>query len=452
MEVSSIRQVAVLGIGNHFKTYKKVLDGHIDFLAYLDNDNEKWGKNLFGDGVPCISPEHIRDYDADTVVIGVAKGSVQGQLISQVEAMNLPYCFLDELVDLYIDEYEASERERRKRTVDDFFSGREGNHRIFLLNTPEITSTVGDHAISTAEMLFLRERFKDRTIIEIGDRFFWEYREEIAWQIYPTDVLLIQGGGYMGSLWRMWREDTIRYILQRYPDNHIVILPHTMYFEDTEDGRTQYAISREIYNSHRYLTVCFREKVSYERSADMFKEHVKRYLIPDSVLSMKYTGKRKIRNGVAIFFKNDKETLVSKEKQAEIRSYFENNGIELIETSMFLPEQVSDAKEREQLIRDKMEEIAGFRLFITDAMHGMVLAAVCGTPCIGVETITGKVGAMYEWIKELPYVEHDGTGDGVIKKVELLMGIEKRYEYSCSELDTYFDRLGEIIWDQFSCR
>lgn len=448
MENLRNKKLAILGIGGYFSEKRKYLDPALDIVCYADNDSSKWGTCPYEDGVKCIAPVEMKDREIEMVVIGIRRGKNYGQLKTQAEQLGFMTCSLNVLINQYIDVYEAKQREMSEQVVSSLFKDSAEGHRLILLNTPQVTSTIGDHAIATAEVLFLEKYFADYQRIEIGDRFFWDNRDEIKRRIYPSDVLLIQGGGYLGSLWRMWREDTVRYILQTYTKNHIIILPQTMFFEDSEDGKLQRSISGSIYNSHGSLTMCFREENSYKLSKEILDSRMPRYLIPDTVIGMEYTGPIRSKKSIAFCMKNDKETICSREYQNKIVSELRAQGYDVVTTTMFHDEKIYSAQEREQIVRRKMDELAGYRLVITDAMHCMVLAAVCGTACIGVESITGKVGGIYQWLKAMPYVRYTANISeiiGMVGEMEIYMDQHNSYEHS--QFNGYFQQLADIISD-----
>ena len=53
---------------------------------------------------------------------------------------------------------------------------------------------------------------------------------------------------------------------------------------------------------------------------------------------------------------------------------------------------------------NKLDEISGYDLVITDCLHGMLFCAITGTPCIAVDQISHKVRGEYKWISELPFI------------------------------------------------
>lgn len=77
---------------------------------------------------------------------------------------------------------------------------------------------------------------------------------------YQKDLLVITGGGFLGSMWLYNAENTVREIITDYPDNKVVILPQTIFFENNERGKKEFLKTSRIYNNHDKLTICLREK------------------------------------------------------------------------------------------------------------------------------------------------------------------------------------------------
>lgn len=44
-------------------------------------------------------------------------------------------------------------------------------------------------------------------------------------------------------------------------------------------------------------------------------------------------------------------------------------------------------------------------MVITDRLHGMIFAAITGTPCIAFDNISKKVSGVYKWIESLEYIK-----------------------------------------------
>lgn len=126
----------------------------------------------------------------------------------------------------------------------------------------------------------------------IGDTLIWEgtkeYLETLPYKclyyaskdsfVYrklPKNVvILLQGGGNFGDLYRLHSEFRKK-IIELYPDNKVLILPQTAFYED----RQKLIIDAEFYSQHKNVTICAREQYTY----DLLKKHFKNeiLLMPD---------------------------------------------------------------------------------------------------------------------------------------------------------------------------
>jgi pyruvyl transferase EpsO len=88
-------------------------------------------------------------------------------------------------------------------------------------------------------------------------------------------IILLQGGGNFGDIWREHQEFRIR-ILKDFPDNKIILLPQSIHY-DSKDILLEDA---EEFNCHKYLTMCFRDKKSLE-VADKYFKNSRNILMPD---------------------------------------------------------------------------------------------------------------------------------------------------------------------------
>ncbi|MBQ7221650.1 MAG: polysaccharide pyruvyl transferase family protein [Synergistaceae bacterium] len=59
----------------------------------------------------------------------------------------------------------------------------------------------------------------------------------------------------------------------------------------------------------------------------------------------------------------------------------------------------------EDAFSETLRRVAGAELVVTDRLHGMLFAAITGTPCVAFDNKTGKVHSVYEWIAGCEYVQ-----------------------------------------------
>ena len=156
--------------------------------------------------------------------------------------------------------------------------------KIYILNTP-IHANIGDSAISYAHNLFLEKEFSNEyKIIEVTSWELNRFRRVLSYIVRKKDIVTQLGGGNMGVEW-FGEELERRRIIEMFPNNKMIIFPQTIYYGDSDKGKEEFEKSKQIYNSHKDLTIIAREKVSYEIMKSAY-DKCKVILTPDIVLSM----------------------------------------------------------------------------------------------------------------------------------------------------------------------
>ena len=297
-----------------------------------------------------------------------------------------------------------------------------------IMNTP-LQSNIGDHAIVLAEYQILEDchiKYADIPGAKLS-RLEWL----IGLFIPSSKKILIQGGGFMGCLWT-WEEYKFRRILKAFPRQHVTVFPQTVTFDlETEEGRAFFEESKAIYCAHPHLTVFVREQKSYDFMQKYMPE-IKTILVPDVVTVLEHHIKAGERKGILLCMRNDVEKTCSDEIQQSILEVLHNQypEEEVAFTDTVIDHGVS-MKKREEEVNNKLMEFANAKLVITDRLHGMVLAAITGTPCIALTNSNGKVKGVYQWIQSNSYVRYlddfSQFGD-VLKELNL----EASYQYDAS--------------------
>lgn len=138
---------------------------------------------------------------------------------------------------------------------------RRKGRRIFLINVPS-HGNLGDHLICRAERRMIRDVFGvEPFCFSTGDTAYG--LGFLQHNIRRDDLLLITGGGFLGSVW-MKEELRVRSVIRMFPENRIVILPQTIFYEPTPEGDAMLREAVGIYGAHRDLTLAVRERQSYD--------------------------------------------------------------------------------------------------------------------------------------------------------------------------------------------
>jgi pyruvyl transferase EpsO len=166
-----------------------------------------------------------------------------------------------------------------------------------LLELPYYANT-GDLLIWEGERFFLRNiPYK---CLHIASKDTYNVKRSLS----KDTIILLQGGGNFGDLWRDCQSFRLR-VIEKYPHNKIIIFPQTVFYESDEVLRQD----AKIMSAHANLTICARDKVSY----DILKTHFDNtiLLVPDMAFCipperlLQYVIQEK--DGVLFIKRTDKE-------------------------------------------------------------------------------------------------------------------------------------------------
>lgn len=315
--------------------------------------------------------------------------------------------------------------------------------RFILMQTP-LHGNLGDHAIALAELNFLAEHFPDVPVVELPGFAFSRQPEAYASLLNAEkDTILITGGGFAGSLWQE-EESNIQCILSELHGFRILMLPQTLYYEDESSPEALSSIHG--YASCQTLTFCARESLTLDR-LNRLLPNTRSELIPDMVLYSQYTETSKPRRGIGLCLRQDKEsTLDADERKALAAGILHSFPSDPpVWTDTVIPPDVSPAERRETVLA-KLDEFAGYRFIITDRLHGMVFAALTGTPCIVLDNCDHKVRGVYDWLKQnryILYLDNAAALPSALQKIEPLLSV--RHSCDFSSVRAGFDRLAELL-------
>lgn len=310
-------------------------------------------------------------------------------------------------------------------------------NRIFLFDTAD-HDNLGDHAISIAIIQFIKKYLPEYRVVEIPGgnvlRHTFIYRSLIR----ENDTIAISGGGFLGDLWP-YEEKIVEKVMKNFSKNKMVIFPQTFYVEN----------SSEFKNNHpeflkKRLLICLRDQLSVSSLKKLFPDIEKNIIfMPDMVciLNEKFVDK-KIRSGVGICIRKDKESVLDKSTVSIIENFLEKEGTFADEITTIYPRFLS-IQEREVKLKIKLTEFASKKIIITDRLHAMLFSLVTGTHCIAFDNKSKKVSGVYKWIESLPYihfVNDVSEFENIFKTINL------------NEQNHYPDALFEEMWMKLAYR
>ena len=312
--------------------------------------------------------------------------------------------------------------------------------KIIMLFGIPIHGNLGDQAIAYAERLYLQENHNEFKVIEISSNLIDKHLIKLK-KMLKNELIMIHGGGYMGTIW-FEEERILRDVITSFPKNKIIIYPQTIYYEDTKWGNEELGKSVDIYNNHKNLHICARDKSSYEI---MKNNYTKANILftPDIVSYLDMTKPEFKRNGILLCIRGDKESVLDRGYKERILKTASKHSENIKFTDTVIPLIIPESR-REIHLNEKFDEFKRSNLIITDRLHGMMFAAITSTPCIALNNKSGKVKGVYEWLRHLEYikfVEDIENSQGYIQ--ELLEIPHKKYSNNVA-LEK-FKQIGNLI-------
>lgn len=269
---------------------------------------------------------------------------------------------------------------------------------FILFNSPDY-GNLGDHAIAYAEKKLFQKLFPDIEFIEISCEQYIRENLLIRNVIQEKDILLLNGGGYLGSLW-LWLEDIAKNIVTQYKKNKIMIFPQTLYFEDSNLGAAEKKSLSEAFNSHCDLTVMLRDPVSYQLAEKIFDRKIKKLLIPDIALTLVY--KRIHRIPKSLFcIRDDRESRGI--NPYDVKKILDRKGLNpewmntVLEENIYLDNRV-------EYLESLLSKISSNKVVVTDRLHAVIFCAITNTPCVALDNVSGKISETYYWLKNNTHI------------------------------------------------
>jgi exopolysaccharide biosynthesis predicted pyruvyltransferase EpsI len=281
----------------------------------------------------------------------------------------------------------------------------------YLLDIPEHKNT-GDLFILRGELEFLNN-FKFKCKYTTGKTFFDRKK------INSKNLILLHGGGNFGDLWIKHQKFRER-VIYEFKKNPILIFPQTVYFKYGFNLRR----SISIFSEHPNLTICARDKKSYNFLKKHFSKN-KILLVPDMAFFINLNKKNlsyKSYNVKKILYicRRDKE--LTKEynldylKDCDIRDWpsVELNLLYVIENIIFklinhslkflkIKKRATSFifKKDKNLLKEGINFINKYNLIITNRLHGGIISLMLNKPTIILNNNYNKNKQFYlSWLKK----------------------------------------------------
>ena len=352
-------------LGDNQRSMERHFSDNQRSMERFFNDSQRAIERLFNDSQCAME---TRFYDSQRAM-EMRNNEAQDGRIWQLER-RLEKNFLDVTVNEY--------RQRKK---------------ALMLGTAE-HNNIGDAAITVAEQKILREQFPDYFQVEIST---YELKDKYTYLkaiCNEDDIFFINGGGNLGSLYPP-EEELHRRIVADFPNNKIVIFPQTIDFESSAVGIQQLEISARVYNAHEDLTLFVRGKQSLNFARRHFP-NVRVILMPDAVFCLQRDYHFK-RSGALLCLREDKEGILSRGDIEQIKDrVIIAVGVANLEQTTNIAKEEIPRNIRNAVVDEELRRFASHSLVVTDRLHGMIFAAITGTPCVVYRSFDQKIIEFYE--------------------------------------------------------
>ena len=251
---------------------------------------------------------------------------------------------------------------------------------------------------------------------------------------------MLTGGGNFGNEYELSqniRDDVIK----NWKSNKKIIFLQTIYFINATEGKERLEKSREIYIQENNVYLFTREEKSYEFAQKTYD--CESFLVPDIVLFKGKQSSIERKRQTLLCMRSDKEKKLSDVERLKIIEAVQASKSEIIYTDTQLDYNVPK-EQRIVEIEKKLNLWRESELVITDRLHGMIFAAITGTPCIALGNYNQKVEGTYQWIQHLPYVKFVKNIDDMEKWVLELPKI-KNCQFDHEKLVEKYDSLRRVI-------
>ncbi len=262
-------------------------------------------------------------------------------------------------------------------------------------------NNLGDHLLSKNSIDFINHYFPNKSLVEIPTQVFKRFEKKLSKNLNPKTTVFISAGGWMGNLW-IEDERCMQRMITAFSNNRIYILPQTVYYDCSFDNyQESLDIANQLYKKCRDITLFVREANSEIEAKDKLNIN-KVYLAPDMGLYGEISKANKKTSHIVYYcMRNDRESsslFVDEEK--ELLSIFFEMNYSIHEFNTITRHNIPRLA-RERCLEKLQKDIkSNADIVVTDRLHGMIFAVICGCKCIAFDNKNHKVSGVYNaWLK-----------------------------------------------------
>jgi len=281
--------------------------------------------------------------------------------------------------------------------------------RVFLFLAADY-GNIGDLAITAAQKKFLERHAGPCQVVPVPISQTTQLICFIRRNAAIGDLITIVGGGNMGVLYPEI-EELRQLVINSFPENRIICFPQTLDWKD--DAKSRRALNRikGVYADHSDIHLFAREAVSRDKLQEIFARHPTVHVgyAPDIVLSATansfgstWDGEP---HGIVLALRDDRERVLSEDQHRAVAEALAQSGHAVTVTDTHVGGWRLEQSVSDRMLAEKLREFSMARLVVTDRLHGMILAAIAGTPCLVLPSASHKLFQTWqEWLADIPQI------------------------------------------------
>ncbi len=321
-----------------------------------------------------------------------------------------------------------------------FSDNQAGGRIIYAITPPPKLSNLGDQAQVVAIYDWIEKNYPNKQVIELNKDEVLNCYHYVKPLINKNDVIILHSGGNMGDR-GMWSERSRRCMIMNFPNNKIVSLPQTINFHGTVSGQRELSISKDIYNSHKDLTIVARDHQSFELANTYFNE-CKTDEAPDFVLSYNtdhLSLDRKTNGKILFCLREDSESALNAQETQRLLSSLQRP-YDVFDTTI---SQDIGNDERKRKLDDTLNMFSEYDAIVTDRFHGLIFSVLCKKPTVVLPTVDHKLTSAFDWFDSVNFVKFaDSIEDVPAAFTEVLTSTD----FSTVDWhEAYFDKIAKYL-------
>ena len=239
-------------------------------------------------------------------------------------------------------------------------------------------------------------------------------------KLHKDVIILFQGGGNLGDL---YREHSCfrRKIIESYPENKVIILPQSIYYDDSSLMKEDIA----FYAKHLNVIICARDKYSYQFLKDRFQNEIK--LVPDMAFFIDLKKYKIPQSEDRVLYLRRKDKELSNKNCSEISPVAELHDWPTIECKekkyeyidkLFYPikflcwlfgmkyRKLAEDYKRDKFYRPSYVQIginfiSKYSIVYTTRLHALILSVLLNKKIFLIDNSTGKLCNFYDtWLSD----------------------------------------------------